>query len=203
MKKFHFKPLAGCGALLAPPAALAGHAALAAPINQLLVLGFVMLIVAVGVGVYFARTRDPKQEPLTKVLGDERSDPHAVAPDMSVKECVQKMTNERIGAVLVVDGERLVGIFSERDAINRVLATGIDPTATKVSKVMTRDPITIQPNTTVGDAMKLVTAKRFRHLPVIQDGKVMGMVSSGDLTHWIVKDQMKEIQELVDMAERT
>ncbi len=187
--------------LLLPFAVRAGHADPAAPINELVVLGFVILIVAVGVGVYFSRSRDPKEAPLNSVLGTDRPDPHAVAPDTSVKDCVRKMDAENVGAVLVVENEKLVGIFTERDALRKVLAAGLNPASTEVSMVMTRDPTAITPDTNVGDAMKIITSKRFRHLPVVREGKVLGLVSSGDLTHWVVKDQMKEIQELVDMAE--
>ncbi len=201
MRKVQTKVSSFHAGLLLPSAALAGHADPAAPLNELLVLGFVILIVAVGVGVYFSRNRDPKEEPLASVLGSERPDPHAVAPDTSTKDCVRKMDAENVGAVLVVENEKLAGIFTERDALKKVLAAGLDPASTKVAEVMTRDPTAIAPDTTVGEAMKIVTSKRFRHLPVVKDGRVLGMVSSGDLTHWVVKDQMKEIQELVDIVE--
>jgi CBS domain-containing protein len=113
------------------------------------------------------------------------------------------MTAEKIGAVIVMDGERLIGIFTERDALNKVLAAGLDPVSTKISEVMTRDPFCIPPATTVGEAMELVTRRRFRHLPIVENGKVLAVVSSGDLTHWLVKDQVGEVQELVDLAARS
>ncbi|MEK7877412.1 MAG: CBS domain-containing protein, partial [Pseudomonadota bacterium] len=97
----------------------------------------------------------------------------------------------------------LIGIFTERDALNKVLAAGLDPVNTKVSAVMTKDPYCIPPTTTVGEAMQLVTQRRFRHLPIVENGKVLAVVSSGDLTHWLVKDQLREVQELVDLAARS
>ena len=99
-----------------------------------------------------------------------------------------------------MDGERLIGIFTERDALNKVLAGGLDPGNTKVSEVMTRDPYCVPPTTTVGDAMELITTRRFRHLPIVDNGKVLAVVSSGDLTHWLVQDQMGEVRELVDLV---
>jgi CBS domain-containing protein len=102
-----------------------------------------------------------------------------------------------------MDGERLIGIFTERDALNKVLAGGLDPGSTKVSEVMTKDPYSIPPTTTVGDAMELITTRRFRHLPIVESGKLLAVVSSGDLTHWLVKDQIGEVQELVDLAARS
>ena len=102
--------------------------------------------------------------------------------------------------MIVIDGEKLVGIFTERDALNKVLAAGLEPGKTKVSEVMTRDPYSIPPTTTVGEAMELVTKRRFRHLPIVKHGKVLAVISSGDLTHWLVKGQVSEVQELVDLA---
>jgi CBS domain-containing protein len=102
-----------------------------------------------------------------------------------------------------MDGGRLIGIFTERDALNKVLAGGLDPGNTNVSEVMTKDPYCISPTTTVGDAMKLITKRRFRHLPIVDNGKVLAVVSSGDLTHWLVQDQIGEVQELVDLAVRS
>ncbi len=201
MKKFRAKSVIGCCALLSSAAALAGHADPAAPLNLLVAAGFAVLIVVVGAGVYFARTRDPKAAPLTTVLGDEQPDPHAVGPEMSVQDCVRKMNDEKSGAVLIMQDEKLMGIFSERDALTKVLAAGLDPADTKIGEVMTRDPTVITPSTKVDDAMRIVTEKHIRHLPIVQDGKVLGMVTSSDLTHWVVKDEAKEIQHLVDIAE--
>jgi CBS domain-containing protein len=113
------------------------------------------------------------------------------------------MTHEKLGALIVMDGERLIGIFTERDALNKVLAAGLDPASTKVSEVMTKDPYCIPPTTTVGEAMALVTKRRFRHLPIVENGKVLAVISSGDLTHWMVKDETGGVQELVDLTARS
>jgi CBS domain-containing protein len=110
------------------------------------------------------------------------------------------MSSAKIGALLVLHGEKLVGIFTERDALNRVLAAGLDPRSTKVSDVMTKDPVSVSPSTSVGEAMELVTRRRFRHLPVVENGKVLALVSSGDLTHWLVKDQIVDVREVDDLA---
>jgi CBS domain-containing protein len=102
-----------------------------------------------------------------------------------------------------MDGERLIGIFTERDAMNKMLAAGRDPLNTKVSEVMTRNPYSIPPTTTVGEAMAIVTNRRFRHLPIVENGKVLAVISSGDLTHWMMQDKTGSVQELVDIAERS
>lgn len=163
---------------------------------------FVAFVIIVIVGVYFMRSQDKRQTPLNEIFAKGKAI-HSVGPDTRVTECVRLMTAGKIGALIVMDGKRLIGIFTERDALNKVLAGGLDPGKTKVSKVMTKDPYCIRPTTTVGDAMKLITKRRFRHLPIVDKGKVLAVVSSGDLTHWLVKDQMGEVQELVDLAGRS
>ena len=129
--------------------------------------------------------------------------PDMVLLDIAMPRWGGLVTAEKIGALIVMDGERLTGIFTERDALNKVLAAGLDPRSTKVSEVMTKDPYCIPPTTTVGAAMELVTKRRFRHLPIVENGKLLAVVSSGDLTHWLVKDQVGEVQELVDLAARS
>jgi CBS domain-containing protein len=148
------------------------------------------------------RLRDKRRAPVGRLFA-EREAIHSVGPDTPVAECVRTMTTKRIGAMMVMDGESLIGIFTERDALNKVLAAGLDPVSTKISEVMTKDPYCISPGTTVAEAMELVTKRRFRHLPIVDHGKVLAVVSSGDLTHWLVKDQVGEVQELVDLAARS
>lgn len=161
---------------------------------------FIVFVIIVVVGVYFMRLReDKRQAPLSRIFEAGKAI-HSVGPDTPVTECVRLMTADKIGALIVMDGDRLIGIFTERDALNKVLAGGLDPANTKVSEVMTKDPYSISPKTTVGDAMKLITKRRFRHLPIVDNGKVLAVVSSGDLTHWLVQDQIGEVQELVDLA---
>ena len=189
--------------------ALLSSAALAATQEELLTLMgqvqmyvFVAFVIIVMAGVYFMRLRDKRETPLSKIF-EKGEAIHSVGPDTPVTECVRLMTASKIGAMIVMDGGRLIGIFTERDALNKVLAGGLDPGNTKVSVVMTKDPYCISPTTTVGDAMKLITRRRFRHLPIVDNGKVLAVVSSGDLTHWLVQDQMGEVQELVELAARS
>jgi CBS domain-containing protein len=171
-------------------------------IGKLPLYAFFLFLSVVAIVVYFTRFRDKRRAPLSRVF-EERAAIHSVGPDTPVAECVRTMTAEKIGALIVMDGERLLGIFTERDALNKVLAAGLDPVSTKVSAVMTKDPYCIPPTTTVGEAMELVTKRRFRHLPIVENGKVLAVVSSGDLTHWLVKDQLGEVQELVNLAARS
>jgi len=161
-----------------------------------------LFVIVVALVVYFARLRDKRRTPLNEIF-EEHEAIHSVGPDTTVTECVRTMNTEKIGALLVMDGEKLIGIFTERDALSKVLAAGLDPGSAKVSEVMTKNPSCIAPTTTVGEAMELVTRRRFRHLPVVENGKVLAVISSGDLTHWLVKDQIGEVQELVDLAARS
>ena len=202
MRKLLYKSGTGIGLALLSPAVLATQEEVLTTIGKVPMYAFIVFVIVVIVGVYFMRSRDKRQTPLNRIF-EEGEAIHSVGPDTPVTECVRLMTAEKIGALIVMDGERLIGIFTERDALNKVLAAGLDPGSTKVSEVMTKDPYCIPPTTTVGDAMELITKRRFRHLPIVENGKVLAVVSSGDLTHWLVKDQMGEVQELVDLAARS
>jgi CBS domain-containing protein len=202
MRKLFCKSGTGIGLALLSPAVLARQEELLTTVAKVLIYTIILFVIGVIVTVYFMRSRDKRGTALGRIF-EEREAIHSVGPDTSVTECVRTMTTEKIGALIVMDGERLIGIFTERDALNKVLAAGLDPVSTKVSEVMTKDPYCIPPTTSVGEAMELVTKRRIRHLPVVENGKVLAVVSSGDLTHWLVKDQMGEVQELVDLAARS
>jgi CBS domain-containing protein len=204
MRKLLYKSGTGIGlALLSSPVLAATLDEVQTTIfGQVQLYVFVAFVIIVITGVYFMKSRDKRQTPLNKIF-EKGEAIHSVGPNTPVTECVRLMTADKIGALIVMEGGRLIGIFTERDALNKVLAGGLDPGNTKVSEVMTRDPYCISPTTTVGDAMKLITKRRFRHLPIVDNGKVLAVVSSGDLTHWLVQDQMGEVQELVDLAARS
>ena len=161
---------------------------------------FIVFVIIVIAGVYFYKPRDRHQTPLRKIF-DEGKVLHSVGPDTPVTECVRLMTASKIGSLLVMDGESLTGIFTERDALNKVLAGGLDPGNTKVSEVMTKDPYCVHPTATVGDAMALITNRRFRHLPIVDNGKVLAVISSGDLTQWLGRNRQGEIQDTIDLAD--
>ena len=201
MSKLHYKLSTGIGFVLLSSAALAASESEQAltTVTNMFIYAFVLFVVVVGVLVYFLRSQDKRRTPLESLF-TERETIHSVGPDTLVTECVRIMSAKKIGALIVMDGEKLVGIFTERDALNKVLAAGLEPSRTKVSDVMTKDPYSIPPTTTVGEAMELVTKRRFRHLPIVKNGKVLAVISSGDLTHWLVKEQVGEVQELVDLA---
>jgi CBS domain-containing protein len=115
-----------------------------------------------------------------------------------VEDAASLMFSERVGALLVMHEEEVIGILTERDLLNRVLAQGLNPASTFVHEVMTCEVLVVRPHITVRDAMQIVTEKRFRHLPVVEDGCLLGMVSSGDLTRWIVSEEEGVIHTLMD-----
>jgi CBS domain-containing protein len=118
-------------------------------------------------------------------------------PQATVREASQLMVKKQVGAVLVVEEGRLLGIFSERDAVFRVIARGLDPSATELAQVMTPDPKTVKPSNTFGYAMTLMHENGFRHLPVLDEGKVVGIVSARtaldpDLEEFICEERRRK-----------
>lgn len=197
------KITATVGLLMFTRALLAEDVGLPAPVLRWSFYIFLMFALSVAIGIFFVRTKkDIKNEPLSSLLKETRAAIHSVNPDVSVTECVRQMNEHKIGAMLVMEDDRLLGIFTERDSITKVLGTGLEPATTKVSEVMTKAPYCVAPSTTLDDAMNIITNRRFRHLPVVQNGKVLGIVSSWDLTRRLVQDKSGEVRQLVDVAGR-
>jgi CBS domain-containing protein len=119
-----------------------------------------------------------------------------ITPQTSAREAARLMAHRKIGAAMVLSEGRLVGIFSERDLATRVVAQGLDPDSTLVGAVMTGNPVTIGPGDFAGDALELMRSHGFRHLPVVDSGRAVGMVSVRDL-YDAVKEQLEE-----DLQER-
>jgi CBS domain-containing protein len=140
--------------------------------------------------------------PLSAVLANKAKGnvTHAVAPSMTVAAAVDLINQNKVGSVLVLDGERLVGIFTERDVLRRVVGEHRVADRTTVGEVMTRDLVVMRPSSTVGDAMKVFSERRIRHLPVMEGGKLVGLISQGDLNHWLIRDHQGEIQSLVEFV---
>jgi len=110
-------------------------------------------------------------------------DPVTLSPEATVKDACERMRDRRIGAVLIIEADRrLVGIFTGRDAVHRVLADGKNAARTTPAEVMTRDPDTMPPGNTAIEALRLMEDGRFRHLPIVDDGKVVGIVSRFDFS---------------------
>ncbi|HSO23303.1 MAG TPA: CBS domain-containing protein [Chondromyces sp.] len=138
------------------------------------------------------------KDTLKAVLAHKGAKVHCVVPDATVLDAVRKMNEEHIGALLVRDGTEVVGIFTERDVLCRVLDSKRSPEATRVREVMTEEVVAVGPDTGVKHAMAIITERRCRHLPVMEDGELKGMVSIGDLTRWVSRHQEGHIRDLVN-----
>ena len=110
----------------------------------------------------------------------EDQEPLTASATMTVGDAARLMKQSKFGAVMVVENGKLVGIFTERDALFRVVAEGLDAQNTPLASVMTRDPQTIHPDRPFVDALHLMHASGFRHVPVVEDGRLVGMVSARD-----------------------
>ena len=120
----------------------------------------------------------------------------SIGPDETVYTALQRLADKNIGALLVLDGDRLVGILSERDYARKVVLYGKSSMRTPVHEIMTKKVITISPSHTLGDCMTLMTNSRIRHLPVVAEGVVLGVVSIGDIVKTVISQQEFVIDQL-------
>ncbi len=120
----------------------------------------------------------------------------SIAPDASVFDAIKLMADKEIGSLVVMDGDTLAGIVTERDYARKVILKGRSSEATAVKDIMTPDVLTTTPDAPVDRCMAMMTDKRCRHLPVVEDGSVIGMISIGDLVQAIIADQKEEIEQL-------
>src|SRR3954469_22171021 len=119
----------------------------------------------------------PMNAPITAILERKGKNVFSVPPSVSIAEAVAEMNRHRVGSVLIIDGNRLVGIFTERDVLRRVVGAGLDPKRAAVADVMTAGVITISPEVSIEETMVIFTEKRCRHLPVVEDGRLVGTIS--------------------------
>lgn len=137
----------------------------------------------------------PKVKDLLKVKG---GDVASVSETDMVLEAARMMNERKIGSVVVTHGENVVGIFTERDILVRVVAQGRDPGNTPVGEVMTRPVAVCHPDTKLEECKSIVSGKRIRHLPVVEEGRLVGIVTSGDLLAREAKEQKDHIEYLYE-----
>ncbi len=120
----------------------------------------------------------------------------AIGPDAPVIDAIRTMAERHVGALLVMEGSRLVGIVSERDYARKVVLQGRSSHDTPVRAIMTPEVVTVAQADTAGHCMQLVTNRRIRHLPVVEAGEVVGMLSIGDLVRAVIESQRHELEHL-------
>ena len=120
----------------------------------------------------------------------------SITASASVLDAIKLMADRAVGSLLVMDGDELKGIVTERDYARKVIVKGRSSESTEVGEIMTADVVTATTDQTVPNCMGVMTDRRIRHLPVVDDGRVVGMISIGDLVQAIIADQQEEIEQL-------
>src|ERR1700676_956967 len=132
------------------------------------------------------------------VLKEKGQNVWSVSPDACVYDAIEMMAEKYVGALLVVSESNLVGVVSERDYARKVILQGKSSKQTLVREIMTSPAIFVTPDQTVEDSMRIMTDKHIRHLPVVENGKILGVVSIGDLVKWMISAQQQTISQLHD-----
>lgn len=133
---------------------------------------------------------------ISAILSQKSGDIYSISPDAMVFEAIEMMNNRNVGALLVMEGEQLVGIISERDYTRKVFLHGKHSRETKVSEIMSTDVFTARPQEAVEECLRLMTEKHIRHLPVVDGNKVIGVISIGDLVKHVISCQSATIAHL-------
>lgn len=136
------------------------------------------------------------------ILNAKGNNVYAVEPSMMVYHAVERMCEKNIGALLIVDEGKLVGIFTERDYARKLILKGKSSKTTLISELMTQNPITVTPEHTVDECMTLMTGKFIRHLPVVEHDQVIGLVSIGDVVKLTIEEQKDIIEYLENYISR-
>lgn len=131
-----------------------------------------------------------------QLLKEKGNNVWTISPNQTVYQALELMAEKDVGGLLVTEGSRVVGIFTERDYARKVILKGISSVNTNVSKLMVKEVIYVTQNESIDDCMALMTENRIRHLPVIEDEKLVGIVSIGDVVNHIISLQKFKINEL-------
>jgi len=137
-----------------------------------------------------------KTSPISTLLHHKNAALWSIAPDATVFEAIKLMADKNIGSLLVMSGDRLVGVFTERDYTRKIALQGKSSKDTRVREIISRQIVSVTSHHSVEDCMKLMTENRVRHLPVLDGDKVVGLVSIGDLVNWIISAQNAAIAQM-------
>ena len=135
-------------------------------------------------------------ETIASILRNKGGEIWSVHPDETVYDAIALMADKGIGALLILSEGKLVGVFSERDYARKIILQGRSSKTTSVREIMTGDPITVTPDHTIDECMRIITHHRVRHLPVMDGDKLLGVISIGDLVNAIIAAQAQTIDHL-------
>lgn len=133
---------------------------------------------------------------ISEILHHKGSEVWTVTPDYTVYEAIQLMSERNVGALPVVEENKVIGILSERDYTRKIVLFGKSSKTTTVRDIMTAPTTTVAPTATIDECMNLVTDKRCRHLPVVKDNQIVGMISIGDLVNWTISAQNAALEQM-------
>lgn len=133
---------------------------------------------------------------VTNILANKAKETFTISPESSVYQALEMMVAKNVSALIIMDGEQIAGIFTERDYARKVILKGKASKETPVSDIMTKDLITVTAGTSIDDCMQLMTSKYIRHLPVVEEKKLIGIISIGDVVRHIIEDQKFLIENM-------
>lgn len=133
---------------------------------------------------------------VTNILANKAKETFTISPESSVYQALEMMVAKNVSALIIMDGEQIAGIFTERDYARKVILKGKASKETPVSDIMTKDLITVTAGTSIDDCMQLMTSKYIRHLPVVEEKKLIGIISIGDVVRQIIEDQKFLIENM-------